>query len=102
MARQVRVYTSFETRNINLSNSPVNLSEEGPTITLYGGHGRSLGLKACGVAYNLPICPVIVDNSPGEKATIVDGIDVEPQSSPACRPWKLIYIDGDVLPRTLS
>ena len=64
---------------------------------LYGGHGRSFGLKACELANALPICPIIVDNSPGEKATMVDGRRVEPQASPACRFLKLTYIDGDVL-----
>lgn len=53
---------------------------------LYGGHGRSLGLKGCGFAHQSPIGPVIVDSSPGENATIVEEMKVEPQSSPACRP----------------
>ena len=97
MVRLVREYTSFVTGNINVNQAENYTFRGGPTITLYGGHGRSLGLKTCGVANRTPICPVIVDNSPGEKATIVDGIEVEPQSSPACRPWKLRYIDGDVL-----
>ena len=28
---------------------------------------------------------------------MVVGMDVVPQLSPACKPWKFIYIDGEVL-----
>lgn len=96
MARLVREYTNFVTEFFSPNEAYTN-SRRNPTIMLYGGHGRSLGLKACGVAYSFPICPVIVDNSPGAKATVVEGIDVEPQSSLARRPWKSTYTDGDVL-----
>ena len=76
MAHPVREYTSFATADFNVTQADSYIFGQGPTIMLYGGHGRSLGLKACGVAYRSPICPVIVDNSPGEKAIMVDEMDV--------------------------
>ena len=43
--------------------------------------------------------PAIVDNSPGEKVSIVSGMETGlPQPSSPTTLWKLAYIDGDVLP----
>lgn len=97
MVRLIKEYTSFVTGNISDALAAICEEIDCHTITLNGGHGESLGLKACGVAWGVPICPVNVDSSPGEKAIIVDRINVEPQSSLACRRWKLRYMDGDVL-----
>lgn len=97
MVRLVQENTNFVTGNISDALAAV-YKEYCPTN---GGHGKSLGLKACGVAkFPLsisPIRPVIVDSSPEEKAIIVDEMNVEPHSSLADRRWKLRYMDGDVL-----
>ena len=50
--------------------------------------------------------PAMVESSPGEKASIVAGIDpvdpCNPQKSHATVPWKLAYIEGEVLKYCLA
>lgn len=41
--------------------------------------------------------PSIVDNSPTEKLSIVDRATLIPHSSSIVKPWKLAYMDGEVL-----
>ena len=65
---------------------------------LWGGQGRSAGLNCCRLG-KYPAGPAIVDSSSAEKARMVVGMDVVPQSSPACKPWKFRYMDGEVLSR---
>lgn len=97
MARQTAVHTSFQTvitESLNFS-SPISFKRL--TMMLFGGHGRSSGSNAR-EDENLPSTgPMMVDNSPGTKASIVVAVYVASQSSFARRPWKLTYIEGDVL-----
>ena len=58
-------------------------------------------LKLC-VAKSWPLLgsargPARVSNSPGAKAIIVDDMIIPPHWSVAVIPWKLAYIDGEVL-----
>ena len=53
---------------------------------LCGGQGRSAGLNTREDEKILSIGPTIVDNSSGRKASIVETMLVEPQTSPPRRP----------------
>lgn len=73
-------------------------------MTLCGGQGRSLKLNCfvdeAGREKKLLLStrgPSIVDNSPGEKLSIVDDIVVCPHVSDASMVKKFPYMEGEVL-----
>ena len=67
---------------------------------LCGGHGRSLNSNRFAFTSRrpgMPRGPSIVDNSPTEKLSIVDQTTLAPHMSSIVKPWKLAYMDGEVL-----
>ena len=67
---------------------------------LCGGHGRSLNSNRFAFTSRGPRSlrgPSIVDNSPTEKLSIVDQTTLAPHKSVIVKPWKLAYMDGEVL-----
>ena len=67
---------------------------------LCGGHGRSLNSNRFAFTSRIPGMPggpSIDDNQPAEQLSIVDKTTLSPHMSQMVKPWKLAYMDGEVL-----
>lgn len=86
MARPVKECTNFLTRNNNVSQAESRIVKESTYHYAVWGSWKIFGVESLWGCVQIPNLSGIVDNSPGEKASMVDEIDVDPQLSPACRP----------------